>query len=188
MAGSTPTPRFERLAGDSVPDRDAYYYDVDGSRVPLRAADELAVDLRAAELPPGALERLSECGRELRGDVVMLDGGEVPGEVAEAFDAAGALHPVFGSADGGRVVVMPEVRIEVADEQQAGEVRRYLEASELSCEVVRESGAQLVVRPTSGRGAEALELANRIEEELHPPMSQARFLRIVPRPGANGRR
>ena len=164
---------------------DTYYYDADGSQVPLRAADKVAVDWGAAanaQIAPNELAALKEHGTELRGDVAMLPSAALTHPVAEALDKAGALHPVFKSDDGGLVVVLPEVRIEAANEAQAAKVREYIDSTD--SELVRESGDQLVVRPTSHRGADALTLANRIAEEMNPPMTQARLLRVVPRPGA----
>jgi hypothetical protein len=37
-----------------------------------------------------------------------------------------------------------------------------------------------VLKPASGRGEEALELANHVSEQVNPDAAQARFLRIVP--------
>jgi hypothetical protein len=189
MDGSTRTLRFEQLAGDDLRGKEAYYY-ADGSQVPLHRAEELAVDLPTADrasLPKDVLNRLSKHGRELRKGIVLLDGSQVPSDVADALDAVGALPPVFRSSDGSLVVVLPEVRVEAADKEQAERVRRYLHSSEVESEMVRDSGERLVLRPASGRGADALDLANRIVEKIHPLMAQARFLRVVPRPGPDGR-
>lgn len=164
---------------------DAYYYNSDGSKVRLEGSDELAVDLNAAsaaELPPTVLRRVEEKGSALRDGVVMLGSGELPEDVVRTLDEAGALRPVFGARSTGLLVVLPEVRIETGDEKQAEEVRRYLECSDIGAEVIRDAGERIVVRPTSGRGEDALELANRVEEAVHPLLAQARFLRIVPRP------
>jgi hypothetical protein len=113
----------------------------------------------------------------------MLPSAAVSDDVAQALDKAGALQPVYRSVDGALVVVLPEVRIELADTAQGKELRAYLESFELGSEVLRDTGEQVVLRPTSNRGDDALNLANAIEEAVHPPLSQARFVRIVPRPG-----
>jgi hypothetical protein len=186
MVVSTRTQQCAPHDANDVIRQDAYYYDADGSRVPLRASSEVAVNWAAAdrsELPKDVLATLKEHGRELRGGVAMLPSSAVPDDVAEALDAAGALQPVYRSEEGALVVVLPEVRVEVADEAQAAEVRDYLSTMDLDSEVIRDTGEQFVVRPASNRGVDALDLANRIEEKMHLPMSQARFLRVVPRPG-----
>jgi hypothetical protein len=185
MVAGTRTQRCALPDADDVTGHDAYYYDSDGSQVPLHASDEVAVSWDAAaqsELPRDVLATLKQHGRELRGGVAMLPSAAVTDEMAEALDAAGALQPVYRSEDGALVVVLPEVRVEVADEAQAAQVRDYLRTMDLASEVVRDTGEHFVVRPASNRGVDALDLANRLEEEMHPPMTQARFLRVVPRP------
>jgi hypothetical protein len=163
----------------------AYYYDVDGSRVRLEPADDVAVDLRAAEaagLSGDLLREVQRKSRELRGGIVLLHGGDLPDAVTGELDEAGALQPVFRAADGSLLVVLPEVRIEAADERQARKIRRALDGASVASEVVRDKGEQLVVRPRSHKGGDALELANLVAETVEPPMAQARFLRVVPRP------
>jgi hypothetical protein len=169
-----------------VGSRGAYYYDVDGSQIQLEPADQIAVDLdaaRTAKLPRNVLDGIETKGRELRGGVVMLGAGDLSPDFVEALNEVGALQPVFGSGDGALVVVLPEVRIETADQSQATDLREWLRSADVDSEVVRDTGDRLVVRPTSGRGSDALDLANSIEEEVHPPVAQPRFLRVVPRPG-----
>ena len=164
----------------------AYFYDADGSQVPLGPSDEVAVQWKAADaanLPASVLAELKGQGRDLRQGVSMLPSAAVSDDVAQALDKAGALQPVYRSVDGALVVVLPEVRIELADTAQGKELRAYLESFELGSEVLRDTGEQVVLRPTSNRGDDALNLANAIEEAVHPPLSQARFVRIVPRPG-----
>jgi hypothetical protein len=161
-----------------------YYYDVDGSQVPLRQASQLAVDLKAADaagLPAEALDGLKKSARELRPGIVMLDSANVSEGVVQALDAVGALQPVFSGEANSLVVVLPEVRIETKDNEQASKVRGYLKSADVDLEVIRDAGERIVVRPLSGRGVDALDLANRVEEEVHPVMAQARFLRVVPK-------
>lgn len=162
-----------------------YYYDSDGSRVTLDPADAVAVDLataREAGYSESAVLALGRHSRKLRGNLVLLEKADLPSELEDALDEAGALQPVFRAGDGTLVVVLPEVRIEAADERQATAIRSSLKAATVESEIVRDGGAQLVLRPTSGRGVDALELANRIAETVEPPLAQARFLRVVPRP------
>ncbi len=168
-----------------MPEGDAHYYDVDGSRVPLRRAPELAIDLTAARASSAGADRvdaLARKGRELRGGIVMLDPEKVPEGLAEELDAAGAVQPVYGNEADGFVVVLPEVRIETESESEADRVRSHLKSRAQDAELVEDAGDRLVVRPKSGRGADALAIANRLTEEARPAMAQPRFLRVVPRP------
>ena len=162
------------------------FYYADGERIPLDPTDQVAVDLetaKAVDLPSTVTREIQGTGRPLRGAIVMVARDAVVASVADLLDEAGALHPVFVAADDTLLVVLPEVRVEVADSEAATEVRQYLEAGSVPAEVVEDKGNWLTVRPTTGRGADALELANRIAEDLHPLTAQARFLRIVPKPG-----
>lgn len=168
-----------------MPEGDAYYYDVDGSRVPLHRAPEVAVDLGAARASTAGADRvdtLAREGRELRGGIVMLDPERVPNELAEELDDAGAVQPVYGNEADGFIVVLPEVRIETESESEAERVRSHLESRGQDVELVDDAGGRIVVRPKSGRGADALAIANRLTEEARPAMAQPRFLRVVPRP------
>lgn len=160
---------------------DEYYYDAEGSQVTLKRDDDLAVEIDAATA--SGREILEARGQPLRGDIVLIRSDLLPAAVADELDNAGAIHPVFRTDDRTRVIVLPEIRIEAANEAQLGEILKKLDAADIDSKVVRRSGATLVVQPSSGRGADALHLANEIHEQVHPPMVQARFVRLMRRPG-----
>ena len=163
-----------------------YTYGDDGEQIELRPADKIAVDLEAAgtaDLPAGVIADLRRQSDPLRGSVVLLRSDDLAAAVVDALESVGALHPVYTSEDGALLVVLPEVRVEVEDEAQAAKLRKHLDKTG-SVEVVRDTGELLVLRPTSHRGDDALELANDITEFVDPPLAQARFLRVVPRPGS----
>jgi hypothetical protein len=185
MVVSTRTPRYEPRVAHDVTEDNAYFYDDDGSTVPLVPTDELAVQWDAADgadVPEDVLAELRRQARDLRGGVSMLPSSAMPKDVAETLDEAGALQPVYRYGDDALVVVLPEVRVEVDDEQQVRQLHDYLASADVQSEVVRDEGDQVVLRPSSNRGADALQLANRIEESVKPAMSQARLLRVVRRP------
>jgi hypothetical protein len=164
---------------------DAYYYDLDGSRIPLRAAGMVAVDLRVAartDVGENTLGTVRREGTELRAGIVMVDEHTLDAPTTQALDAAGALHPVYRAGDDALVVVLPEVRIEADDDAQAARVRGLV-AAEPASEIVGETGHRLIARPGSGRGLDALRLANRVTETIRPKVAQARLLRVLPRPG-----
>jgi len=89
------------------------------------------------------------------------------------------VHPVFRSEDGSRVVVLPEVRVEASDPEKLAELGRSL----TTARITQESADRLVIEPDSGRGADALALANTLAESADADLAQARFLRVVTRPG-----
>ena len=157
----------------------AYYY-AGGQRRGLDDSDLVAVDLDAVEdVEEDALEQLRSKGRPLTGAVVLVDSGTAAQVLGDRLDQAPGVHPVY-EAEGALVVVLPEVRVEGGDDalrrvQQRASARAGVEASE----------GRLVLRPRSGRGEEALAMANELaeaagSEELD--LAQPRFLRITQRP------
>lgn len=161
----------------------AYYYaDDTGTKVELELADAVGVDLESAAeagVPRGRLKRLEQGGRSLRGAVVMLPRAEVADDTAAELDMAGALRPVY-RAEGADIVVLPEVRVETDTAKQAREVQDWM--SKEGAEMIDASETRVTFKPASGRGEDALELANRCNEQVKPALAQARFLRVVPRP------
>ena len=161
----------------------AYYYDGAGSRIALHAIDEIAIDWEAAKavsLPDELVSKLRDSSRVLRGGVSLVERNDLGESALHALDSVGAIHPVFRAEDGTKLVVLPEVRVEATDASQARKIKRTLKREE--AELVEATGERLVIRPKSGRGSDALDLANRLEEAEHPLMAQAHFLRVVPRP------
>jgi hypothetical protein len=112
-------------------------------------------------------------GRKVRLDRVA----EPPAALAES---AGADAPVYRAEDGSLLAVLPEVRVECADPEVLDQVAASLEAA-----TVERSEERLVIRPDSGRGEDALAIANHVHEAFHVDVAQARFRRVVPRPGVD---
>lgn len=164
-------------------DRDAYYF-AGGERIALRADPQhVGVDLgRATSLPKRRQTALRKVGRPLRGDVVLLECSAVPDAEQAQLDADGALLPAY-HADDSTIVVLPEVRVELRDPKQVSDLRRRLERAGVDRKSIRARGGRVSFAPRSGRAEDALRLANDLYEELEPAASQARFLRVVPRPG-----
>jgi hypothetical protein len=110
-------------------------------------------------------------GRKVRLEPVA----EAPGPLAEGAPDA----PVFRAEDGSLVAVLPEVRVECADPAVLDAVVASLDDTL----VVDRSEERLVLAPGSGRGEDALALANTLAETFDLDVAQARFRRVVPRPG-----
>lgn len=165
-------------------EEDAYYF-AGGERIALRADPEhVGVDLeRAGSLRRTRQKQLRKTGQVLRGEVVLLEAGDIEPDELEALEAEGALLPAY-RADDATIVVLPEVRVELKDAREAHRVRRKLEKAGLvDPKSVEERGGRLSFAPDSGRAEDALRLANDLYEDLKPSASQARFLRVVPRRG-----
>ena len=97
-----------------------------------------------------------------------------PGPLADIGDDA----PVFRAEDGSLVAVLPEVRVE----SEKPEVLDAVAASLTGAAVTERTDERLVITPESGRGEDALALANHLAESFDLDVSQARFRRVVPRP------
>jgi hypothetical protein len=143
--------------------------------VPLERSDEVVVDVSE----PG-LSDLSSHGRALSGSLVLVPEADAVGALGEDCASMAGVHPVFRSEDGALVVVLPEVRVEAEDPEALSAVRRAATNAHLT----GEDEGRLVLAPDSGRGEDALALANQLAEsgDLAADVIQARFLRIVPRP------
>jgi hypothetical protein len=127
----------------------------------------------------GLRASLKRAGQQLREGVVIVPRTAIPSERREAWEEVGALLPVYAQDDA-LIVVLPEVRIEGTDASQVPAIKQWLKDARREAEVIEEQGTRVTLRPRSGRAADALQIANEVEEHVHPALSQARFLRIVP--------
>ena len=162
-------------------DGDTYYW-AGGSKIALHASDDVAVDLGSgpcAQLPEPDLAGLRAEGRSLSGSLVVVPKSAVPDALREGDAFVVGVHPVFRADDGALIVVLPEVRVESSDPQRLAAVGRSVKAAHIT----EQTEERLVLAPDSGRGEDALRLANTLAESPDTDVSQARFIRVVPRPG-----
>ncbi len=164
--------------------KEAYYY-AHGRRVPLVPDDEfVAVDIaRAAQknIPSTVQTQLRETARWSRGDILLVRRKNLTDQIYTLLENEGAFQPVYRH-EGSRLVILPEVRTEDARKGSRARLRKWIEAQSCGAKIVKERGDQVVLQPTSGSGSDALDLANRIHEELAPEMVQARMIRVVRKP------
>ena len=160
---------------------DTYYW-AGGRRIPLAASSDVVIDLDSAagaRLAGLQLDGLRAAGRSLTGSLLMVPGADAAATLGDGVHVLPGVHPVYRSEDGSLVVVLPEVRVEARDPRALGAVRRSL----TTAHVTEETDERLVLAPDSGRGADALTLANELAESKGPDLAQARFVRVVARPG-----
>jgi hypothetical protein len=163
------------------------YYFASGKRVPLHPdPNHLGVDLDRAKLPKTRRLALERAGRKLRDGVLLLSSDALAPDERAALAQAGALLPTYRAEDA-TIVVLPEVRVELRDADQAADLRDRLARAGVDPGSVTERGARVSFAPASGRAEDALRIANEIYEELAPAVSQARFLRVVAHPDARRR-
>ena len=161
-----------------------HYYYAEGKRVALEPDEaEVAVDFAAvgsgAPAEVGRWRAEFRGGRPLKGEIRLVPRGEIPPAVLKALEKSAALLPVF-TCEQARIVVLPEVRVEAG--AKGAELRAFLEKHRSSAVVASEEGERVVLRPASGKGLDALKLANELHEAVGPALAQARFVRTVRRP------
>ncbi|MFG0335004.1 MAG: hypothetical protein ACF8TS_16735 [Maioricimonas sp. JB049] len=163
---------------------DNYYY-AKGKRVPLaRSSDLVAIEDRAPEvcgLDDKECARLKLASRPLRGGVSLIERKELGEQLERQFEERQLLHPVF-EAEGALLVPLPEIRIEESRPQQTAQLEDWLEEHAASAKVIKRRPGRLVLEPTSGNAEAALDLANRVHEQVDPEMAETRFIRVMPRP------
>lgn len=163
---------------------DAYFWS-HGQKVPLSNSNEIAIDLGVATkagLSRDQLESIRRKGHGLTGQLVLLDAAALPESVRERLDSVSAIHPVYQTEDDTTLIVLPEVRVELKDPAEQKRLQDLLAGSSTDAVLEETKPGRVVLHPKSGRGADALQLANQVVEEVHPEVAQARFVRVVRRP------
>lgn len=162
--------------------RGGAYYWARAEKVPLDDTSLVAVDVPAAKrarLWDGDLEDAADgAGARRADDLVLVPTAELPAELRDRLREAGAVQPVLGHDDT-LLVVLPEVRVETGDADTAASLRSVVQAYADDVAVEQLAPGRFVLRPSSGRGEDALKLANHVYERVRPDASQARFLRVV---------
>jgi hypothetical protein len=162
-----------------MPDTGSYYW-AGKRKVPLLPSDDVVVDLESEAVRGARLRGLRARGRRLSGSLLMVPRAEAERVLGDATTSAAGVHPVFRTEDGSLVAVLPQVRVEAADPRTLDEVSR----TTARARVTERSEERLVLEPDSGRGEDALALANDLAESTAADVSQARFIRVVPRRGS----
>jgi hypothetical protein len=149
-----------------------------------RAEDYVAVDQKAAK-SAGLEKQVATAGGDAPrqgGGVVLMQRSALSEKTLTALHDAGALQPVY-RRDPAVMVALPEVRVEFDTPEQRRAVTADLaDDSELPPSVSESTDIGLTVRPTSGDGADALKIANKIHESGHAAAASVRFIQFVPKP------
>jgi hypothetical protein len=150
------------------------YYGNDGRAVALTATDQVVVELELLGSPAEGLALLRERGTALTPSLTLVLEAYVAQALGPEERTVPGVHPVLRTDDGTLLAVLPEVRVEGDPDQLA-----RLAAGPPRAEVAERDDGRLVLRPSSGRGADALALANALHESGAVTLAQPRFLRIV---------
>lgn len=160
-----------------------HYYWAGGQKVPLATDPHIAVDQTSAErhgLWAGELASAADtAGHHIGDGLLMLPRDAVSNELQGQLDRTGASAPVY-RADESLIAVLPQVRVEATPGTTASQIRAAIANIDADASVNEPRPGRFIVTPSSGRGADALDLANHIVENLRPEAAQARFVRITP--------
>lgn len=158
------------------------YFYAGGKRHELEPANNrLAIDTRGATSAGlGDVVGTAPVASKLPGGIAVVDRASFDDETLRRLDVAGVVRPVYRYGDA-LVVLMPEVRVELEGDQHAAALEA-LGASTVDAEVTGDTPERLSLRPRSGSGEDALDLANFIYERARPAASSVRMLQVVPKP------
>ena len=169
-------------------DMSAYYYAA-GQKVNLEPDEEhVAVDQAAAKEAGLDAKVSAASGATVRAGagVLVTSRSSLAPDIIQRLQEAGALQPVY-RRDKAVIVAMPEVRVEFDTPDQRKRVMNLLSPNASDVSVTEDTKERLVLRPVSGHGEDALNLANRIQENANPAAVSVRFVQFVPKPKTNAR-
>jgi len=161
------------------------YYYAGGVKVPIDLdRQRVCVDLGLARAGPALLRKWLRQAkpRPMQGQLALLDRGAIPPGVLEALEAESAVQPVFRHGEAS-LVALPEVRVETTRAKRR-KLDTVVKQGPIPASIEDEGAERTVLRPLSGDGGDAVTLANALHEALQPELAQARFVRIVPKPGS----
>ncbi|MCU0649261.1 MAG: hypothetical protein MUF00_14785 [Gemmatimonadaceae bacterium] len=112
--------------------------------------------------------------------MVLVSPDELTKKALTDLQQAGATRTVYRVGHS-LVVPMADIRVEFDAEEQKRETLAVLKAVPTPVELVEESPALLLLRPTSGSSEDALDIANYLHEHGSPAAASVRMLHIVSR-------
>lgn len=127
------------------------------------------------------VETASKDSQRGGGGVLLVERSALDDKMLASLRDVGALQPVYRNEQT-VMVALPEVRVEFDTAEQRQAVMDVLAGPDaLPHKVVQGTDDGLVVQPTSGKGEDALKLANDIQERGHPAAASVRFVQFVPK-------
>lgn len=161
-----------------------YFYYANGQPVELVLADDVvAIDegiLAQMHVPAEVAAPIERGMQRLVRGLALIPAATLPPGLRSRLDKRGAVQPVF-RAQGATLVPLPEVRVEESRPDKAQEVRAWLKKRQRTAAIVSQRPGRVVIRPVSGRGVDALQLAVALHDEVGPELAQPDFVRLVRR-------
>lgn len=116
------------------------------------------------------------------GGVILAERSALDDKTIASLRDAGALQPVYRNKQA-VMVALPEVRVEFDTAEQHSAVMDVLtDRDALPNTISHSTDYGMVVQPVSGKGDDALKIANEIHERGHPAAASVRFIQFVPKP------
>lgn len=162
----------------------SYYY-AGGQKIPLEPVKDL-VALRgsAATAVSSTMEKAaskSPRSMELMDGMSLVDVSDVPATDLQKFSTAGDAQPVY-QAGSTMMIPLPEVCVEPANDSQKKSVNKLLKGLGDRARVETGKYGQITVHLTSGRGDDAVQLANEIHEQIDSGVASPRFMQVTSSP------
>lgn len=158
------------------------YYYARGERIGIAPdARHLAVDGRRAESAGLAPALKGLAARRLPEGVLLVERSDVATSLVEQLRRAAVVMPVYHREEA-ILVPLPEVRVEIEGAGQREAVMQSLATAGQPTDVSEPVENWLLVRPRSGSGDDAIDLANHLHETAHPAAASVRFLQVVKKP------
>jgi len=164
-----------------------YYYAL-GRKVAL-TPDARRVAVNASKAATQGLDNVVQLAHrsttKLPGGLALVSRADLRSEDVVRMTQSGVVQSVYRHGPS-TTIPMPEVRVEL----DPGQRKAALEAarsSRVEAEITENSDERLVLRPISGSGDDALDLANFIFEKARPASSSVRMVQVVARPDVRRR-
>lgn len=170
---------------ESKAERDTHpYYYASGRKVELESADEFRAfesnKIRSGTKLSKEIDALVEdAGVHTYRNIVIVPTEAIPDRLSASLAKRDAFQPVYRHGET-ILVFLPEVRIEDDRPEYRKKIQSMLDEMAPDLKVDQRTYRAKVV-PKSGRGTDALDLANQIQEKISPDFVQARMLRVAPK-------
>jgi hypothetical protein len=162
---------------------ESYY--AGGRKVELDRDEEYVAVVEEAAHRAGLdaqVETASKASPRRGGGVVLAERSALDEKTIASLRDAGALQPVYRNNQA-VMVALPEVRVEFDTAEQRDSVMDVLaDRDALPHKISQSTDYGIIVQPVSGRGDDALKIANEIHERGQPAAASVRFIQFVPKP------
>lgn len=160
------------------------FYYAGGRKVELDRDEEYVAIVQEAAHRAGLdtqVETASKASPRRGGGVVLAERSALDEKTLASLRDAGALQPVYRNNQA-VMVALPEVRVEFDTAEQRHAVMDVLaDRHALPHEISESTDYSLIVQPASGKGDDALKIANEIQQRGHPAAASVRFIQFVPK-------